>query len=431
MILMHGKLIDSNVEQKFLSGLCGECIETLNRKNPITTECVIAACDKLYQNAMQGAYDEIALPLLKMADISYERFQSLARLFSREELEYKCKTELGEWYEELPALKNGTTRKRYPLGILFHIAAGNVDGLPAYSVIEGLLAGNINILKLPTGDNGLSVKLLSELISFEPALADYIYVFDVPSTETETLKIFADIADAVVVWGGDEAVAAARQLTDVKTKIIPWGHKLSFAYVTEQATEEELYRLALHVCETNQVLCSSCQGIFLDTDNRELSERFAERFFELLKKANAEKGKADVGMRGKNTLRLYTDSLEGQGGKKVWQGEGVSVVLKEDSDLELSYLFRNVWVKGLSRRRIVEQLKRYKGHLQTCGLLCGRGEREALAELLGTAGVVRITGSDMSRMIPGEAHDGMYPLREYSRIVETDGCVYREFDKKV
>jgi hypothetical protein len=26
----------------------------------------------------------------------------------------------------------------------------------------------------------------------------------------------------------------------------------------------------------------------------------------------------------------------------------------------------------------------------------------------------------MSRVLPGEAHDGAYPLREYSRIVEID-----------
>ena len=420
MILMHGEVIDSNLEQKFLSGLYEECAKTLAARNPITTECVIAACDKLYQAAMRGDYDEIALPLLQMANLSYERFKGLARLFSREELEYKCKTELGEWYGEPHVLKNGTVRKRYPLGVLFHIAAGNVDGLPAYSVIEGLLAGNINILKLPTGDNGLSVRLLSELIRFEPRLKDYIYVFDVPSAETETLKVFADIADAVVVWGGDEAVAAARQLAGVNTKIIPWGHKLSFAYVTERATEEELYCLARHICETNQVLCSSCQGIFLDTAKWDVAERFGERFFVLLKKANAEIGKADIGMRGKNTLRLYTDSLEAFEGRRVLQGDGVSVVIKEDSELELSYLFRNVWIKRLPRTEMVEQLKRHKGHLQTCGLLCGEEEKAELADLLGTAGLVRITGSDMSRMIPGEAHDGTYPLREYSRIVEID-----------
>ena len=420
MILMHGEVIDSNVEQKYLTGLYEKCAKTLTAKEPITTECVIAACDKLYQTAMQGAYDDIALPLLRMANLSYERFQTLARLFSKEELEYKCKTELGEWYVDLPALKTGTVRKRYPLGILFHIAAGNVDGLPAYSVIEGLLAGNINILKLPTGDNGLSVRLLSELIRFEPKLKDYIYVFDVPSAETETLRVLAELADAVVVWGGDEAVAAARQLAGVNTKIIPWGHKLSFAYVTEQADEAALYGLARHICETNQVLCSSCQGIFLDTENQEVQERFGERFFELLKQANEELGKADIGMRGKNTLRLYTDSLEVSDGRRVLQEEGISVVIREDRELELSYLFRNVWVKRLPRQEIVEKLKRHKGHLQTCGLLCGSEEKAELADLLGTAGVVRITGSDMSRMIPGEAHDGTYPLRDYSRIVEVD-----------
>lgn len=420
MILMHGEVIDSNVEQKYLEGLYEECTKTLAVKEPISTECVIAACDKLYQAAMRGEYDEIALPLLQMANLTYERFLGLARLFSRVELEYKCKTELGDWYGALPALKNGTVRKRYPLGVLFHIAAGNVDGLPAYSVIEGLLAGNVNILKLPTGDNGLSVRLLSELIRFEPKLKDYIYVFDVPSAETETLRVFAELADAVVVWGGDEAVAAARQLAGVNTKIIPWGHKLSFAYVTEQAEEDTLYALARHICETNQVLCSSCQGIFLDTEDRETQERFGEHFFELLKRVNADLGKADIGMRGKNMLRLYTDSLEASDGRRILQEDGVSVVIQEDSELALSYLFRNVWIKRMPRQEIVERLKRHKGHLQTCGLLCGFEEKAELAALLGTAGVVRITGSEMSRMIPGEAHDGMYPLREYSRIVEVD-----------
>ena len=42
-----------------------------------------------------------------------------------------------------------------PLGVLLHIAAGNADGLPAFSVAEGLATGNINILKLPQADNGL------------------------------------------------------------------------------------------------------------------------------------------------------------------------------------------------------------------------------------------------------------------------------------
>lgn len=37
------------------------------------------------------------------------------------------------------------------------------------------------------------------------------------------------------------------------------------------------------------------------------------------------------------------------------------------------------------------------------------------------AGVVRITSAgNMSRTVSGEAHDGCYALRKYSRIVETE-----------
>ena len=418
MLLIHGEVIDTNFETKYLEGLYEQCIDTLNSTEGISAQMVISACDALYQKVMKGEFDDVVIPLLQMSDISKERFESMAKLFSREELEYKCKIELGKRYPEPKDLKNGTHRRIYPLGILFHIAAGNVDGLPAYSVIEGLLTGNINILKLPAGDNGLSIRLLSELIKLESALKDYIYVFDVPSTDIETLKSFAEIADGIVVWGGDEAVKAARNMADIKTKIIAWGHKLSFAYVTPTVSDEELYQLARHVCETNQVLCSSCQGIFVDTTDSIILEQIGERFFTQLKKANTLMGKADIGMRGRNTIRLYNDLLEKASDKKILSGEGVSVIIKPDSELELSYLFRNVWVKALPHNQLIIHLKKHKKHLQTCGLLCTDAEREELVELLARAGIVRITGANMSRTIAGEAHDGNYPLREYSRVVE-------------
>ena len=309
MILYQGNIIETNLEEKYVEGLYDACLQTLNQSSPVTAKKVIDACDQLYQKVIAGNYDDVILPLLQANHISDEKFRSMARLFSKEELEYKCKIELGDNYPHLPSLKNGIHRELRPLGILFHIAAGNVDGLPAYSVIEGLLTGNINILKLPAGDNGLSVRLLSELIQFEPDLKDYIYVFDVPSTDTSTLKKFADIADGIVVWGGDEAVKAARKMADVTTKIIPWGHKLSFAYVTRQACEEDLYKLALHICETNQVFCSSCQGIYLDTENADELSQFSEKFYPLFQKANLEKGKTDMGMRGQNSIHIYTDQL--------------------------------------------------------------------------------------------------------------------------
>lgn len=415
MILMHGKIISTHLESKYLDSLYNDCLVTLNLET-LKPEIVIQACDILYKRVINGEFNEIIFPLLKSSNISYERFRDMAHLFSKEELEYKYTIELGDI---LHPLKNGTIRKRYPLGILFHIAAGNVDGLPAYSVIEGLLSGNINILKLPSSDNGLSIRLLYELIQIEPKLKEFIYVFDVPSTDFTTIQKLASMADGIVVWGGDEAVKAARNMADITTKIIDWGHKLSFAYMASSVSDDQLYQLACHICETNQVLCSSCQGIFVDTNQIEVLENIGQRFYEQLLKANKKYGKTDIGMRGKNTLRLYTDQLENNN-YKILSNEGISVVIKYDQELELSYLFRNVWIKALPHENIIYQLKPHKNHLQTCGLFCDESEKEFLSSLLASAGIIRITKGDMSRMIAGEAHDGRYPLIEYSRIVEID-----------
>lgn len=418
MILIHGEIIDSGTEEKYLEGLFEECLKTISKSGFLTKEKVINACDALYHKVKDGEYDGFIRKVLSDASVSPERFAAMAGMFTRESLMYKCQTELGEDFEKLSSLPSGIKHKLYPLGILLHIAAGNVDALPAYSVIEGLLAGNINILKLPAGDNGLSIFLLSELIKLEPDLKDYIYVFDVPSTDVVSMNRLADMADGIVIWGGDEAVQAVRNLVDVRTKIIEWGHKLSFAYVTEQVEDQDLYELALHVCETNQMYCSSCQGIFVDTQKEEVLHRIGKRFLEHLGTVAKKNGQQSLSIRGKNRIRLYADMLEPELENKIYQKEGVSVTVKDDSELELSYLFRNVWIKALPREQIICKLKKHKGHLQTCGLLCEEKDREELCGLLAKAGVVRITKGDMSRTVAGEAHDGRYSLREYVRIVE-------------
>ncbi len=429
MILYQGKLHENHEQLALIESMRPDLYRTLAEGDFPRPETVIRACGKLYDRVMGGEFDDIVLPLIEQFDISYERFREMAEMFSPDSLTRKCRVEFGDLYSladtpERIGTAGGTTalRRRMPLGILLHIAAGNVDGLPAYSVVEGLLAGNINLLKLPAGDSGLSIRLLSELIACEPSLAPYIYVFDVPSTETETLTLLAAHADAVVVWGGDAAVRAARAMVDVDTKIIAWGHKLSFAYATTDASDDDLFALARHICETGQVLCSSCQGIFLDTDNRAAQRVFAERFFAILREVSAASRPVDFGMRAKNAIHIYNEKLEAhETGHIILSGGGVSVICTDDRNLSLSYLFRNVWVKRLPRVDLIPTLKPYKDHLQTAGLLCAATDREVLSDQLARAGVVRVTKpGDLSRMLVGEAHDGAYPLRLYSRVVEID-----------
>lgn len=417
MILAQGKLYPESEQENIIASLKNQIPETL-LKGELSLEKIYGAAERLYQRLLKGEFDALAAPLLAMAHLSHETFLEYAKEFSSEGLRKKVELELGKDPFAEKEIAPGHRVKRSPLGVLFHIAAGNVDFLPAYSVLEGLLAGNINLLKLPSGDKGLSVTLLQKLIEEEPSLAPYIYVFDVPSTDINSLSELAHYSDAVVVWGGDAAVQGVRKLAEANQKIIVWGHKLSFAYCNKMSSDKDLQGLAEDICLSNQMLCSSAQGIYFDSENLQEVNAFAERFLAILQKVNDERGSASLGMRGKSALSLLNEEMEGRG--SVHKGRGVSITVYPDSELVLSFLFRNIWCKPLPKSQIVPVLKPYRGYLQSCALLVDEKSKDEIVPLLIKAGLTRIVGPHTSLTWPLESHDGEYALTRYTRLVDIE-----------
>jgi hypothetical protein len=124
------------------------------------------------------------------------------------------------------------------------------------------------------------------------------------------------------------------------------------------------------------------------------------------------------------TLRRYADMLECtleppvNAGGKVFQSQHCSITTAADKTLELSYMYGNCIVKCLPEREMLHYLRRSKGYLQTAGLICTPTRRARLTELLIRCGVNRVMRADnMSESFLGEAHDGEYALRRYTRIV--------------
>lgn len=396
---------------------------------PLDPELVVRACHTLSQEIRCGMHEKmirrfLSGPAVEQAErLVREKIAGAAQMLDESYLREKMRLELGE------DLYN---RNRLPLGVLFHIGAGNQEALPAYSVVEGLLAGNINLLKLPEGDPGISSMLLRRLVQICPQLRPYIYVFSIPSADVKRMKLLAELADGIVVWGGDEAVSAVRTLARPSATLIEWRHKLSFAYVTERAGHDvqnvQLRGLARHILDTGQLLCSSCQGIYLDTHSHERAREFGQEFLQILDEEAEKDPLRNEGFRARNTLRVYTSSLEAAafGRKEVLCGRRTSVTVMESPELEASMLFGNCWVKNLPREQILNVLRENSGLLQTVGLVCGQEERAELSYLLCRAGAVRICApGEMSSITGPQAHDGEYPLRRYSKICVGDpACRY-------
>lgn len=458
MILYKGELYEPSRQAELLERMEKDINETRANKR-LDISKVITAVDCIGKKLKGGAYQE-KIEALGMEGIEGQ-VQTIAAMAARESLEYRLEAELGELKESLfgaqpvknrqPA--NGERRINggqpmenaspletvetwvYPLGTLFHIAAGNREGLPVYSVLEGLLTGNINILKLPQADQGLSIEILQALLEEEPSLTEFIYVFDTPSSDLEAMCTMARMSDGIVVWGGDEAVTAVRRFAPAGTRLIEWGHKLSFAYLSgldeieEESLDRELRALAEHIVSTRQVLCSSCQVIYLDWQEKEKLHGFCRKFLPYLEQAASKFPARSLGMRAELSMRRYCEILqkiitrEEISERQIFAGKNCSLTACEDMELELSEMFGNCLVKCLPEEMMMDVLRRKKGYLQTAGLLCPEQRRRELERCLAACGVTRITSvGRMSDTFLGEAHDGDYPLRRYVRMVDSCYC---------
>lgn len=418
MILYDGKYWESSFQDEILKELESKINET-RRKPRLALELVLNAAEKCKEDFVMGKMDFLKEELTKK---DLQAIQQLFPLLDKENLRKRVELELGEMTQP----DSNYELRRVPLGTLFHIAAGNQDGLPAYSVLEGLMSGNINILKLPSVDHSLSISILYHLIEIEPKLKDYIIVFDTPSSDSQAIFKMAEMADGLVIWGSDQSIAAIRKQAPLNAKLIEWGHRISFVYIDDfQNKEKEMIELAEHVAWTRQRLCSSCQVIYLNSDSLLEAEKLIEEFLPILDKAFLKDG-LSMNEQGEMMLRRYTDHLcqvmekENNQGKIYW-GKACSILLKEDKTLEGSGIHNQILVKCLPEKEIVTCLREKKGILQTVGLICAQENHERLVNLFVQSGINRIMQvSHMSSVNVFDSHDGEFPLSRYSRIVKIE-----------
>ncbi len=428
MNFVNGKIVSAKECDFVLEHIDEMVMETL-RKPPLDIDLVINACDTMVRS-IDSLEVLQRLPELGISPILVEIYRNqLGEMLSGDAIRERMKIEFGQQYNQtrdLTYLHSNAVAVQMiaPLGVLFHITAGNVDGLPFISLLDGLLTGNINVVKLPKEEGGITISLLEELFKIEPSLKEYVYVFDYSSKDVHAMKRLADVADAVVVWGGDEAVSAVRKMVEPNTKIIEWGNKISFAYVTKDGIEkEELEKLALHICITNQLFCSSCQGIFLDTDNMQDIYNFCEEFLPIFNRVCEENpssfdNAANLFIQAEITLMDYHQRFENDKVQnRLFRGKNCSITACPDSKLEPSVMYRNIWVKPLKRDDILN-LRPYKSYLQTAALICSKLEHAELSKKLLRTGLVKISdGFEMSNYAFGEAHDGVFTFREYTKLV--------------
>ncbi|GLX19703.1 hypothetical protein Slala02_30180 [Streptomyces lavendulae subsp. lavendulae] len=399
----------------------------------LETETVLAACD-----ALAGALRDPAHPVRARlaahlpAGEDPALLAELGGLLDRRELTRKLRRELGG---ATPGrLDRADPRETVyeawaPVGLVAHIAPGNAATVAPLSIVEGLLAGNVNVLKTSSADSLFTQHLMAELAALDPggALAARVIVLRFPSSRQEWLRLMCAPADAVAVWGGEGAVEGVAAHVPAGCRLVEWGHRISFAYLTADAWSDAgtLDALAADVCLHEQQACSSPQVVYLDTGDEGEVFAFAERFAAVLAArppaADASSALPDPAEAAEvTTTELVARLEEHLGLTRVFAAPDGSwrVMADTRSPLTASPLHRSVWVKPLPRERLIATLRPMRRYLQTAGLAGSTTDIAELSRTVLAAGVTRVTPvGAMLESYAGEPHDGVYALQRYSRRV--------------
>ncbi|MFI9248636.1 acyl-CoA reductase [Streptomyces sp. NPDC053069] len=428
--LWQGELVDEAEAGRRLAGLPELAARVLTR--PLPTDVVLGACAAVGRDLADPAsalYGRLAGQL--PADDAAAVLAELAGVLTREALERKLRRELGGLRPERltrPDARETVYEAWAPVGLLVHIAPGNAAAVAPLSVVEGLLAGNVNVLKTSSSDSRLALDLLAAIGAADPSglMAERIIALRFPSSRRAWMEALCGQADAIAVWGGEDAVRAAGELAPPGCRVVEWGHRISFAYLTLRAASGDgvLDALAEDVCRLEQQACSSPQVVYLDTDDSEELYAFAGRFAERLAKVSAARPvSAPPGTAEQaeiTTVQQLARLEQHLGLTRVFCAEDGSWRVLADTRpaLDASPLYRTIWVKPLPRPAVTATLRPMRRYLQTAAVGGDRADVAALSRALFAAGVTRVTPvGSMLDGYEGEPHDGVYALQRYSRRV--------------
>ncbi|MDT0464417.1 acyl-CoA reductase [Streptomyces gibsoniae] len=427
--LWQGEFVDDAEAARRLAALPELAGRVLARALP--TDVVLGACAAVSSELADPAsalHTRLAAHL--PADEAGAALAELASALTRNALERKLRRELGGLRPERltrPDARETVYESWAPVGLLVHIAPGNAATVAPLSVVEGLLAGNLNILKTSSADTALALDLLAALGAADTTglIAERVVALRFPSSRREWLRTLCGQADAIAVWGGEDAVAAVSDLAPPGCRIVEWGHRISFAYLTREAAADAgtLDALAEDVCRFDQQACSSPQVVYLDTENAEEVWAFAERFAEHLAKISATwpAPRPSTAEQAEITTVEQLARLERHLGltRVIAAADGSWRVLADTRPaLDASPLHRSVRVKPLPRHAVTATLRPMRRYLQTMAIGGGRADVAELARAAFAAGVTRVTPiGSMLEGYEGEPHDGVYALQRYSRRV--------------
>jgi hypothetical protein len=185
-------------------------------------------------------------------------------------------------------------------GILFHVTPGNVPVNFAYSLLAGLVTGNINIVRVPSKNfeqvsliiNAIKTVLLNE--RYKSIFSNRLYMVRY-NRDSSATGFFSGLCDVRIIWGGDKTINEIRKSPiPPKSTEVTFSDRYSISIISAEnyLRSEKKSKLALDFYNDtflfDQNACTSPQTIYW-VGSIEESQKAQTVFWEMLQLVLEEK----------------------------------------------------------------------------------------------------------------------------------------------
>lgn len=326
----------------------------------------------------------------------------------------------------------GRAARAYGPALAFHVFAGNVPGVAVTSLVRALLVKAPSLGKLASGQPVLPVLFARAVAAVDAGVGRALAVTYWPGGSTETERGAVRAADTVVVYGGEEAVAAYREHAEPATRLVVHGPRFSVGLIARDALEgdpELARRVARSVAVFDQQGCVSPHAVWVEEGGAVAPLELAEALAGALAEIEQELPRGRVGPAEASAIQQERSAAELRGlapdrpQTRVFAGPGTlwTVIYDPEPDFRASCLNRLVRVHPVPAIEDAIGALAPVGRLLQSVALAG-GRRADIADRLADAGASRVTTFDALPWPPPDwHHDGRGPLRELIRWVDLEG----------
>jgi hypothetical protein len=328
----------------------------------------------------------------------------------------------GGWRED------GRAKLRaFPLGVVGHWPAGNIEIQPVLSLTCALLGGNSCLVRVPSGLVPITRQVMEKLQQVDPTrlLTERIFMASFDHSRMDLHQAMAQAVDGAMIWGGAEAVSQVRALPFPHwARVVVFGPRISAAVMDAETwgdrTERSAWcrRIARDVWQFDQQACSSPQALFLERGAGCEPAEFVEDLKRAFQEENRQHPRQEIEPALTSAISLARASwLLGNDGNRALFPAAPDWTILLGTGAEVPNPTQGRTLSVLIVDDLLEVISKFDGTMQTLGLgIKDSRKEEMLALAAGRRGVDRIV--KLGRMhVFSSPWDGTELIRPMVRLV--------------